>query len=163
VDTDLLVSDCNIETDLEVLIPEEYVSSISERLQLYNELDNIPNEAKLQQFVDSLRDRFGPLPEPVEDLIKLVRFRWLAERLGFEKVMLKNGGLKGYFMTSDNADFYNSDIFGKVLRFVQQHPRSCRIKEIKNRVLLIVEETQSIEKAISVFNSILEINAVMIQ
>ena len=89
--------DTSIETDLEIFIPDSYVSNISERLSLYSKLDSIKNEEKLQEFINSMIDRFGPLPDSVCDLIETVRLRWIAERLGFEKVMIKNQALKCYF------------------------------------------------------------------
>ena len=163
IDDSLLVKDCNIETDFEVVIPEEYVSNVSERLHLYNELDNIKDEHRLQQYTNSITDRFGPLPEPVEDLIKIVRLRWSAEKLGLEKVILKNGALKGYFVSSENVRFYKSDLFGNILQFVQKHPRSCRIKEVKNRVILIIDGIETVEAAAEAFQEMLKLSLVEIQ
>ncbi|MFC2126608.1 transcription-repair coupling factor, partial [Bacteroidota bacterium] len=101
-----VVEDCSIETDLEILIPEEFVSNISERLSLYSQLDNIKNEDDLLAFNNSLKDRFGILPESVKDLIETVRLRWMAEKLGFEKLLLKNAMLKGYFTNQNNESYY---------------------------------------------------------
>lgn len=92
----LIVQDCTIETDLEILIPEWYVSNISERLQLYSRLDNIKEEGELAAFIDELRDRFGEPPPPVHELIQSVRLRWLAEQAGFERIVLKNDVMKGF-------------------------------------------------------------------
>ena len=158
-----LVPDCNIETDLEILIPEEYVSNISERLSFYNTLDNVPDEEKLQEVINSMRDRFGPIPEPVEDLIKIVRIRWKAEQLGIEKLLLKNGSMKAYFLSADNAEFYNSDAFGSILKYVQQHPRLCRLKEMTKRVIFIVDEVPSVEDASTIFEQILKIKSLQMQ
>ncbi|MGB0522350.1 MAG: transcription-repair coupling factor [Flammeovirgaceae bacterium] len=139
--------DCHIETDFEILIPEEYVSNISERLNLYIKADDLKNEEELQQFKKSLIDRFGPLPVPVADMLKVVRLRWKGEKLGFEKLMLKSGNLKAYLAEHDNADYYQSAIFGKILKYVQAYPMKCKLKESKKRVILIIEDMDSVEVA----------------
>lgn len=144
----IVAQDCTIETDLEILIPETYVSNIAERLSLYSRLDSIKNEESLTEFVNSMQDRFGPVPTPVEDLIETVRLRWLAEQLGFEKVTLKGGAMKCYFMPSDNEAYFQSETFGKVLAFVQQQPRLYKMKEYKKRLILRVDEIDSVESAI---------------
>jgi transcription-repair coupling factor (superfamily II helicase) len=144
---EVLVQDCVIETDLELLIPESYVSNISERLSLYAKLDNIKKEEELQTFIQSVRDRFGPIPSPVEDLFETVRLRWIAENLGFEKLVLKSEIMKCYFLPSEKEKYFKSDTFGKILAYIQKHGKHCKIKEAKNRLILIISEVKSIEKA----------------
>ena len=151
----LLVQDCVIETDLEILIPEEYVSNVSERLSLYSKLDSLKKEEALVQFSNSLEDRFGPKPEPVNELIGSVRLKWLAEGLGFEKLNLKNGNLKAYFVSPDKEDYYKSDTFGQILNFVQTHPKRCRIKEIKDKPVLTIEDVTSINEAKSMLGEMM--------
>ena len=148
-----VAQDTTIETDLEILIPETYVQNITERLSLYSKLDNIKTEEKLQEFTASLRDRFGPLPVPVEDLILTVRLRWQAEQLGFEKLNLKNGKLKGYFVNDETGRYFNSDVFGAILLYAQQNPRRCRIKEHRGKPILTVENITAIEEAMHVLES----------
>ncbi|MEN2280788.1 transcription-repair coupling factor [Algoriphagus sp. SE2] len=143
----VLVQDCTIETDLELLIPEEYVTNISERLGLYSKLDAIKNEEELDKFSSMLLDRFGPLPSSVEDLMETVRLRWTAERLGIEKLSLKGNLMKCYLLPSSRDDFYSSAIFGKIMKFVQNHAKRSKIKEHKNRLILTVSEVPSISKA----------------
>jgi len=145
VDTKQFVTDCNIETDLEILIPEDYVSSISERLRLYSTLDNIKNEEELLSFIKSMIDRFGKYPDPVSDLIQSVRLRWLAEKLGAERLMLKNEVLKCYFPPSDTETYYKSPAFDKVLQFVQKHTKRSKLKEYKKRLVLTVENVATID------------------
>ena len=152
--TQVLVQDCTVETDLEILIPEDYVTNISERLNLYSRLDNIENEAALQKFVTGMIDRFGPLPDSVKDLTETVRLRWLAQNLGFEKLMLKNENLKGYLVPSDNEAYYKSPIFGKILTYVQRHPRKCRLREHKKRLILTVHEILSVKEGIDILSTI---------
>ena len=135
---------------MELLIPDEYVDNISERLSLYSSLDSLKDEEELTKFIESVRDRFGPLPEPVRDLAETVRLRWLAEDLGFEKLTLKGQKLKAYFLSSDNEAYFKSDIFGTILSFVQQHPKTCRMRDTKGRLILTVDQVETVEQAISI-------------
>ena len=143
----VLVQDCTIETDLELLIPEEYVANISERLGLYSKLDAIKNEEELGKFSTTLVDRFGPLPEPVKDLLETVRLRWKAEKLGIEKLTLKANQMKCYLLPSSRDDFYSSEIFQKIMRFAQLNSKNSKIKEYKNRLILTLSGVTSISKA----------------
>jgi len=143
----VVAQDCTIETDLEILIPDTYVSNTTERIGLYAKLDNIKNEEKLERFVNNLKDRFGPIPESVQDLIQTVRLRWLAEKLGFEKVILKNESMKCHFVPSEKEAYFQSETFGKVLAFVSQHPRECKMKEFKTRLVLRIDEVLTVNEA----------------
>ena len=147
--------DCNVETDFEILIPEEYVTNISERLNLYISADGIKNEEELLSFKNTLEDRFGPIPETVEDLFKTIHLRWYCEKLGIEKLVLKNSLFKAYFVSHENDKFYNSDIFGKVLTFVKINSKICRLKDAKKRVILVINEVDSIEKALNLTREML--------
>jgi len=151
----LIVQDCIIETDLEILIPESYISTASERLQLYANLDNIKNEEALNTFSLSLRDRFGPIPESVEQLINSVRLRWMGEALGFEKISLKNEKLRAYFI-SGKAEYFMSDIFGKILTFVQSHPRQCQMKDTGGKLTMTVENILTVQAAIEILDTMLD-------
>ena len=142
-----LVRDCTIETDLEIIIPEDYINNISERLSLYNELDNIKDETELGKFANNIKDRFGPLPESVAELIESVRLRWKAEKLGFEKIVLKNEGMKCYFLSKDDESYFKSKTFGSILSFVNTRPRKCRLKEHKNKLILNIDEVRTIDEA----------------
>jgi transcription-repair coupling factor (superfamily II helicase) len=143
----ILVKDCTIETDLELLIPEEYVSNISERLGLYSKLDALKTEEELQTFGIMLNDRFGPVPFSVKDLMETVRLRWKAESLGIEKLVLKGNQMKCYLLPSSRDDFYSSDIFGKIMKFAQIHHKVCKIKEHKNRLIITLDGVSSIQKS----------------
>jgi len=143
----VLVQDCTIETDLELLIPEGYVSNITERLGLYSKLDSIKNEEALEKFSTMLLDRFGPLPDTVQDLMETVKLRWAAEKLGIEKLVLKSNQMKCYLLPSSRDDFYSSVVFQKIMRFAQIHSKQTKIKEHKNRLILTVEGVASITKA----------------
>ncbi|MCU0439839.1 MAG: transcription-repair coupling factor [Raineya sp.] len=150
-----LLTDCIIETDLQMLIPDYYVQSISERLSLYNELDNVKNEEELDKFQKRLTDRFGKLPKEVEDLVETVRLRWLAEKIGFEKLILKGQTLKGQFPSSEKQEYYNSERFGKVIDFLQKNPKSAKLKELNKRQLMIFEEVKKISQAIEILEKVL--------
>jgi transcription-repair coupling factor (superfamily II helicase) len=137
--------DCSIETDLPILIPEEYIKNISERLSLYAQLDNIQNEEELQKFQNSLIDRFGALPKPVKELIETVRLRRLAEKIGFEKLTLKNEIMKGYFL--DKPDYFQSEQFGKIIQFMQKNPQKAQLKETNQKPIIIFSKIRSIKQA----------------
>lgn len=145
----LIVPDCVIETDLEILIPDDYIANASERLQLYATLDNISDEESLEKFSASLKDRFGVYPNQVEQLINTVRLRWLGEVLGFEKIVMKNGKVRLYFI-SGNEDYFKSALFGKILAFIQQHSKSCRMKDSGGTLILTIENITSVDQAIQV-------------
>ncbi len=142
---DLRLPDCQIETDLQIIIPEKYVTNISERLSLYNQLDNIEHEEELQDFQKSIIDRFGPLPLEVRNLLKIVRIRWKAEQIGFEKLTLKNNIVKGYFVSQERTEYFQTDKFGKILDYIKKNPKRCSLKEIKTKLLLTVENVLSID------------------
>ncbi len=109
------VQDCTIDTDLEILIPDYYVESITERLSLYTRLDSCENEAELQEFYKELTDRFGPVPSQLEDLFDTVRARKLAVELGFEKLILKDDTLKCYFINRPDSPYFESETFRNIL------------------------------------------------
>ncbi len=148
------VKETVIETDLQLLIPEVYVSSLTERLLLYRELDNITKEEDLTTYEKNMRDRFGPIPNEALELISLVRMRWQAMKLGFEKLTLKNGKLLTYFLSKQDSDYFASPMFTAALAFAQKYPNRCKLKEQNNRLWLNVEDVTSIEKARDVFEKI---------
>jgi transcription-repair coupling factor (superfamily II helicase) len=137
-------TDCQIETDLAILIPDYYVKNISERLSLYTRLDNIGSEDELRAFSDEVADRFGPLPEEVKGLIEMVRIRWMAEALFMEKLTLKNHTLKGYIVTTGNDAFFQSNKFGHVLAHIQRNPRRFALKDLKNKLLLTCSDVKDL-------------------
>ncbi len=147
----LIVQDCVIETDLEILIPETYIASTTERLQLYSRLDNIPDEEQLKKFTDEIRDRFGPIPPTVEELINTVRLRWLGEKLGFEKLSLKSEKLRAYFISTKDS-YFSSDIFGQILSFVQKNSKQCKMKDSAGKAMLIIDAVKTVDAAIELLS-----------
>ncbi len=152
----LVVPDCVIETDLEMLIPETYVSSTRERLQLYAALDDIEDESSLQQFLSGLKDRFGEYPSSVVQLANTVRLRWHCESLGFEKVVLKGGRMRATFV--DRDEYFKSGVFGRVLSFVQSYPRRCRLKDQTGRPTLTIDEITSVDAALQLLAPLTALN-----
>jgi transcription-repair coupling factor (superfamily II helicase) len=148
------VKDCLIDTDLEILIPDKYVSNITERLSLYRELDDSKTENDLELFQTKLKDRFGAIPPQTMELINTVRLRWVAVQLGFEKIVLKNNKLVGYFISKQNSAYYQSSVFSIVLKYVQQHKAICKMKEGNNKLTLTFENVKVINNAISMLKKI---------
>ncbi|MFT6866389.1 MAG: transcription-repair coupling factor (superfamily II helicase) [Cyclobacteriaceae bacterium] len=155
---DLMLQDCLIETDLEILIPETYVSNISERLSLYSELDNLKNQEDLLAFSSAMKDRFGSLPNEVINLVESVKVRWLAERLGFEKILIKNQLLKCYLSEKKKDQYFQSKVFGNILQYVQKHPNSCSMKEYQNKLTISVKNINSVDVAFNVLEGMLLIS-----
>lgn len=153
----LIVQDCVIETDLEILIPDTYISNTSERLQLYASLDNIKNEDALQKFTSSLTDRFGALPPSVHQLVNSVRLRWMGEELGFEKISMKNEKLRAYFI-SGKEEYFKSEVFGKILAFVQSHSKKCRMRDTSGKLILTIEDITTVDKAIEILSPLSSYN-----
>jgi len=143
---DDFVQDCTIDTDLEILIPDEYVESITERLSLYQRLDNCEFEEELQQMAAEINDRFGPIPQQVQDLFVTVRCRKLAVELGFEKMSLKDGILRCYFINRHDSPYFESHTFRQVLSFIQTETSKARLKQVGKIFMLIVNPLKSMEE-----------------
>jgi transcription-repair coupling factor (superfamily II helicase) len=148
------VQDCQLETDLEILIPDQYIANIAERLSLYKDLDNIETETALQQFEHMLTDRFGPIPKPTQALIQAIRLRWLAKAIGFEKLILKQQKLIGYFMTNSESDYFQSTTFGNILQYVQQHPGDVKLREKNDKLSLVFSNVKGIANAIQLLEAV---------
>jgi transcription-repair coupling factor (superfamily II helicase) len=145
-----------IDTDLEILIPNEYVTSLSERYNLYSDLSKLENEAELQAFQQQLHDRFGPIPPEVNDLLNTMRLQWLGKEVGFEKISLKKNVLRGYFIANQQSPYFETDAFRRILSFVQANPRRCNLKEVKNTLRLSVEGVFGIDEAVNLLSDIAE-------
>ncbi len=150
----VFVEDCQIDTDLELLFPDDYISNVSERMSLYRELDQIQQEEDLIRYESGLTDRFGPLPIPSRELLEVVRLRWVANRLGFEKLILKNAKMIGYFVSNPDSVFYKSDTFSNILGFVQKQPARFRMKEGNNKLTLTCEPIGSVQAACELLKSL---------
>lgn len=148
------VKETQIDTDFEILFPDDYINNITERLNLYTQLNKITSEEELQKFEAELIDRFGELPVQAVDLLNSVRIKWIASKIGLEKVLLKQGKMIGYFIADQQSRFYQTNNFTRVLQYVQTHPQICKMKEKQTRnglrLLLTFENINSIAKALKV-------------
>ncbi|WP_405208572.1 transcription-repair coupling factor [Aquimarina sp. LLG6339-5] len=148
------LKDTQIDTDFELLFPDDYINNITERLNLYTELNGIKDETGLQEYEKRLIDRFGELPNQAIDLLNSVRIKWIATSIGIEKIIMKQNKLIGYFISDQQSSFYQSPAFSKVLQFVQKNPNICKMKE-KNtrnglRLLLTFENIDSVNTSLKV-------------
>ncbi|HTR28277.1 MAG TPA: transcription-repair coupling factor [Puia sp.] len=137
------VQDCTIDTDLEILIPDGYVESITERLSLYTRLDNCENEVELEALHGEMIDRFGPIPPQVDDLFDTVRIRKLAVSLGFEKLILKQEDLRCYFVDKPDSPYFESETFKLILEYLQKHTNKAKLKQAGKHFLLVVDDIRS--------------------
>ena len=153
------VKDITIDTDFELLFPDDYVNNIAERLNLYTKLNEIKTEDELQKFESDLIDRFGEMPKQVIDLLNSVRIKWVATKIGLEKVVMKHGKMIGYFINDQHSAFYQSSGFTKVLQFIQTHPTAAKMKEKQTRtglrLLLTFEHIKTVKQALAVLQPIL--------
>ena len=139
-------NDCQIDTDFELLFPENYIPETSERMLLYRELDNIENEAELYKYREGLIDRFGKLPPESHGLLEVVKLRWKSIQLGMEKIILKNEKMICYFVSNQQSSFYKSVDFLKIVQFVQKN-NSGKMKEINNKLTLTFDNIPNVETA----------------
>ena len=152
------VKEVTIDTDFEILFPDDYINSITERLSLYNKLGSLKTEVELQIFETEIIDRFGEIPTQVEDLLDSVRIKWLAKELGLEKIILKQKRIVGYFVSNQQSEFYQTEAFSKTLRYVQQNSKSCVMKEkqTKNglRLLITFIKIDTVKTALTILQKV---------
>jgi len=153
-DDKVYVSDIQIDTDLQILIPDDYVNNVEERLALYNELAGIEDAIALNQFENNLIDRFGEYPKEVSNLLESMRLKWMAKDLGFERIILKQGVMLAYFISKPQSDYFQSSKFQNIISTLHEKPRLATFKEKasknkgeENTLMLRFEEVKSVEKA----------------
>lgn len=151
------VHEVNLETDLEILIPDDYVNLIAERLALYRELDDLETDEEIAAYEARMIDRFGPLPEATKSLLNAVRLRRKAKQIGFERVMLKNGSLLGGFVTKQDSPYFQSPAFTRVLSYIKQFPTASTMSEKNEKLRMIWRDVKSIDEAMKRFDAILNI------
>lgn len=152
--TESFVRETVLETDFEILIPDEYVSSISERIALYKELDEINTEDGMEVFSKNLIDRFGEIPKPTLDLIDTMRLRWMAREIGFEKLVLKSGKMIGYFINKEDSPFYQSEKFSHVLDFIKLNPNAGKMYEKDKSLRMAFDQVLDLQKAVRILIAI---------
>lgn len=143
-----------IDTDTEMLIPDDYVSNINERLSLYTELDNIENDDALKAFEEKLIDRFGPVPKEVKELFDGVRLRKLAKQLGFEKLQLRRGIMKCYTIEDPESAYYDSEVFARLLGYVTAHPQRCSMRQMERSMLIQFRDVRNLREARELLSTI---------
>ncbi len=152
------VKDLQLDTDFELLFPDEYINTVSERLKLYNELSLIKDEITLQAYENKLVDRFGALPKQAVSLLNSIKIKWIATQLGIEKLVMKQGKMICYFVSDQQSSYYQSGRFNQVLQFVQKQSQLCKMKEKQTpnglRLLLTFENVKSIRKALELMEMI---------
>ena len=141
------VKDCNMETDLEVRIPDDYVNNVAERLSLYQEMDNLQDEEALEKFATTLIDRFGPLPRQVKELVLSFKLRWLAEELGIERLVIKSGKMVGYFLANPQSPFFETEAFQVLLQNAIKLGDKCRLAEQNGRLRIVFNSVSNIRDA----------------
>jgi transcription-repair coupling factor (superfamily II helicase) len=142
------VEDCTVDTDLEVRIPDDYVESITERLSLYTALDDCTTIEELNGFETRMADRFGPIPLAVQNLFAALKCRWIAQRLGFERLMYKNKQLKLYFIANPESAYFETDIFQKIMNNVQTNIKGGLLKNVGRQLLLIINPVESLAEVL---------------
>ena len=152
---DEFVADVTVESDLELRLPPEYVPQENERITLYRQLDAMERPEQVEEFRAELRDRFGEIPQVSEELIKVVPMRLAAKRLGIERIVLKNGQMRTYFVGAENKAYYQSRAFGRILDWTANHPTQTRFKQTDKYHLLIFDNVPSVSAALNIFNAVL--------
>ncbi len=151
---DNYVSDCFIESDMELMLPNWYVESQTERMALYRELDNIQNERALEEYKKRLTDRFGRIPDEASDLMTMVRLRWLAQRYGVERLILKRGKMHAYLVTNQKSAFYESKEFETLIQFCMTNYKRCALSEKDNKRIVQISNINSVDDAYNIFNEL---------
>jgi len=157
------VTDCQLESDLELMLPTQYIENVSERMSLYRELDNLSTEDELKDFEKRLDDRFGKLPQEVLQLMTAIRLRWVAMLLGFEKVVLKNERMIGYLVSNLNSNYYQTNAFGAVLGYMASNPRICQLKEQHNRRSVSIKNVKTVDQAYAILQDIKQMEMVAVE
>ena len=148
------VDECQVESDLELLLPATYVTGSSERMLLYRELDSLTLDKDVEDFRTRLIDRFGPIPSETEELLRIVPLRRLAARLGAEKIFLKGGRMSLFFVSNPDSPYYQSQAFGKVIAYMMKYTRRCDLREQNTRRSMLVKDVKNVETAVSVLQEI---------
>lgn len=152
------VKDLHLDTDFELLFPDDYINNISERLNLYNELSLIKDDLTLENYQQKLIDRFGPLPKQAVSLLNSIKIKWIATQLGIEKLVMKQGKMICYFVSDQQSSYYSSTTFTTILQFVQKNQKLASMKEKQTpnglRLLLTFDQVKSIQKALELMSMI---------
>ena len=149
------VDECQVESDLELLLPADYVTGSSERMLLYRELDGLTLDNEVAAFRSRLEDRFGPIPPETEELLRIVPLRRMAARLGVEKVFLKGGRMTLFFVSNPDSPYYQSQAFGRFIAYMMKYTRRCDLREQNGRRSIVVKEVASVQQAVEVLQEVI--------
>ena len=152
--SDNFVSDCTIETDQLALIPDSYIDITAEKIRIYKELDSLTSDKEAEKLKSSLADRFGKLPEELERLFDIVKVRRLGQKLGFEKIIIKNGVMIAFFISNPLSQYYRSDRFSKILESISTYQNTMELKQNDNRLRIFVRNVESIAKAYGILSKL---------
>ena len=150
------VENCTIETDLEIFIPDTYISDIVERLKVYKRLDNMEEDIEVEKLKSELADRFGRVPKQTSELFEVVKLRRLAKKLAIEKLSLKRGKLTACFISDQQSEFYSSELFGRLLHYVQCYPRLCALQQSDDKLSLTIDQVGNVYSAVKIFQTIIQ-------
>jgi transcription-repair coupling factor (superfamily II helicase) len=151
---DNYVSDCTIETDQLALIPDSYIDMTAEKIRIYKELDSLSSDKEIKQMKIRLADRFGDIPEELLRLFDIVRIRQLGQKLGFEKIIIKNGVMIAFFISNPLSQYYKSDRFAKILESVSQYPNHFELKQNDNKLRIFSRNIDGISKAYEILSKL---------
>jgi transcription-repair coupling factor (superfamily II helicase) len=152
---DSYVSDCTIETDLLALIPDSYIDVTAEKIRIYKELDSLSDDKDLENMRKRLEDRFGKMPEELVRLFDIVRIRQLGVKLGFEKIIIKNGVMIAFFIMNPMSQYYKSETFARILGKVSEYPKLFELKQNDNKLRVFVKNVESIRKSYDILSKLL--------
>ena len=148
------VSDCTIETDQLALIPDTYIDMTAEKIRIYKELDSLTTDKEMNQLKKKLEDRFGPMPEELQRLFDIVRIRQLGQKLGFEKIIIKNGVLIAFFISNPLSQYYKTDRFSKILENISLNPNMFELKQNDSKLRIFSRNIETISKAYDVLKKL---------
>ena len=152
--SDNYVSDCSIETDQLALIPDTYIDMTAEKIRIYKELDSLSSEKEMEQMKKKLSDRFGTIPEELSRLFDIVRIRQVGQKLGFEKIIIKNGVMIAFFISNPLSQYYRSNRFSKILESISVHPNLFELKQNDNKLRIFVKNVDTLSKAYDILKKL---------
>ena len=153
-------ADCTVESDLELRLPPDYVPQESERISLYQQLDNMEHPEQVEEFRAQLKDRFGAIPKTTEELIRVVPLRMAARQLGIERLVLKKETMYLYFVGDDNKAYYNSPAFGRMLAWLQKYPVRTKLRDVRGKRSFMIENVPDVSTALSILREILTLTPI---
>ncbi|NDV47350.1 transcription-repair coupling factor [Paludibacter sp. 221] len=148
------ITDCQIDTDMELMFPEQYVENVSERISLYRELDDIETETELADFEKRIEDRFGKIPPQAQSLILVVRIRWMATHYGIERLVLKNEKMTAFLVSNMQSPYYQSQAFGALLLYATKNPYRCKLREQNGKRSIVFSNVKSVQETYAIFKEI---------